>query len=209
MQKPENERVRTQRGEVGFTVIELLVSVTILVIVAVIAIPMVQSSVDRYKVEASAHNIAQMLLEARTDAVKTHRRVSTMFVAPTGSNDAVFGLDLNGDGTLEGTEPQTMLAHGVSLWQNDGPSVPVETNLPSDYSGLAAPPSYAVTFSAQGTVVVKNGGAWQLASSVIGLCVTDGSSIGAAGSDSWLIVVTPAAHIQLFRWLPGTGWMEQ
>lgn len=200
---------RARHAPRGFTMIEVLISVAILAIVAAIAVPMVLSSVERYKVEASAHNVAQMLLEARTEAVKTHRRISTIFVAPAGNNDTAFGIDLNGDGTLQVSEPQTMLARGVSFWQNDSPSVPVGTNLPSDYSGLVAPAAFVVTFSPQGTVVVNNGGTWQLASSVIGLCVTDGSTVGAAGSDSWLIAVTPAAHVQLFRWLAGTGWVAQ
>lgn len=198
---------RARRTECGFSMLELLISVAILAIVAAIAVPMVLSSVEKYDVEASAHNVAQMLLRARTEAVKTHRRVSTIFVAPSGNNGTVFGIDLNGDGTLQQTEPQMMLASGVSFWQNDSAAVPATTNLPSDYSSLAAPSAFAVTFSPQGTVVVKSGGTWQLPPSVFAVCVTNGSSIGAAGSDSWLITVTPAAHVQMFRWAPGTGWV--
>lgn len=200
------QRGRARVAERGFTMMEVLISVAILAIVAAIAVPMVLSSVEKYEVEASAHNVAQMLLRARTEAVKTHRRISTIFVAPAGNNGTVFGIDLNDDGALQQAEPQMMLASGVSFWQNDSAAVPVTTNLPSDYSSLAAPSKFAVTFSPRGTVVVNNGGTWQLATSVFALCVTDGSSIGAAGSDSWLITVTPAAHVQVFRWLAGTGW---
>lgn len=198
---------RARARDRGFSVMELLICVAIMAIVAAIAVPMVLSSVDRYQVESSAHNVAQMLLEARTDAVKTHRRVSTIFVAPAANNGTVFGIDLNGDGSLQQTEPQTMLARGVGFWQNDSAAVPSTTNLPSDYSNLSAPSAYAVTFSPRGTVVVNNGATWQLATSVFAICVTNGSSIGAAGSDSWLITVTPAAHVEVFRWLAGTGWV--
>ncbi len=196
----------------GFSLMELLLVLSVIVVVTAIATPTIVRTVRRYQTESSARNVASILLRTRTEAVKRNQRISTIFVAPSGTNGAFYGIDLNGNGALDPTEPRVMAAPGMTFWQNNTPTVPPTTGLPADYTSLAAPatPSggptaYSVTFSPQGTVVVNNGGQWQLASQTLGICVTNGNALGAGNSDSWLITITPTAHLRVFYWQSG-GW---
>lgn len=205
----KNDRILPEPTESGFTVVELLVVVFIILITAAAATPTLVRTVQRYRTEASARNIANILTRARLEAIKRNQRLSTIFLPPSGGNGARYGIDLNGNGVLEATEPQIMAASGVTFWQNNTPTAPPTTGLPTDYTDLGlptapsgGPTSYSVTFSPQGTVVVNNAGNWQLASKTMAIAVTNGISISPAHS-SWLITITPAAHIRMFSWQNG------
>ncbi len=197
------------RNPQGFSVTELLVVVTIILVTTAAATPTLVRTVQRYRAEASARNIANIIMRARLEAIKRNQRLSTIFVPPSGGKGARYGIDLNGNGVLDATEPQIMAASGVTFWQDNTPAIPPTTGLPADYTSLAAPTapsggptSYSVSFSPQGTVVVNNAGNWQLASKAMAIAVSNGASIS-AGHSSWLITITPAAHIRMFFWENG------
>lgn len=206
----------------GFTLLEAIVVVVIMLVVLAMALPSLMRAVKHYQSETDARNIADMLSQARTEAVRQNKRISTIFVAATGKNGDEYGIDLNGNGALDSTEPTSMMASGITFWQNNTPALPANTNLPADYSGFAIPPgsgftpgvpgppsAYSVTFSADGTVVAYNStsSTWALATSVWGIVISNATNIGDANTDTWLICVTPAARIRIFYWQSGTGWV--
>jgi prepilin-type N-terminal cleavage/methylation domain-containing protein len=65
--------MRSPRRDAGFTLLELLLVVAILVIVGGIAIPSVTEGVRRHRLQASASMVAGKLTEARINALKRNR----------------------------------------------------------------------------------------------------------------------------------------
>lgn len=53
----------------GFTLIELIITITVLAILATIAVPSFNSSLNRQKLNASARELMSKLVEARTQAL--------------------------------------------------------------------------------------------------------------------------------------------
>lgn len=62
-----------------------------------------------------ARNFANMILRARTEAVKRNKRMSTAFVPASGVNGDLYGVDLNRGGTLDTSGPTIMAVNGVTL----------------------------------------------------------------------------------------------
>jgi len=219
----ENAGLQSQTR--GFSLLELLVVIGIILVVAAFAAPSWLSAIHQYQRESTARSIANIILRARFEAVKGNKRVATAFAPAAGVNGDLYGVDLNGNGTLEPNEPITMVLNGVSFWNSNAPAAPPTTNLPADYSTFTVPTapapqppasqsptpltSYSIVFSPQGTVVVYQSPNWVLAPQVQGFAVTNGATIGAANSDSYLIEITPAGRVRLFHWQAGVGWVAR
>lgn len=135
------QRTGVSRRQAGFTLLELMIAITILVILVAAAAPSIRDIAASQNVTARINALNQAMLLARSEALKNQAPVS---ITPTGGDWAkgwtVF-LDTNGDGAQGG---------GETTLSGDG----------------AAPPSYVsdavngggghlafVTFDRRGTLV--------------------------------------------------------
>ena len=66
------KEIRVSRQENGFSVLELLIVCTLLVIIAAIAVPNIAQIVNNYRLDAAGHSVASLLQQARTQAVQTN-----------------------------------------------------------------------------------------------------------------------------------------
>jgi prepilin-type N-terminal cleavage/methylation domain-containing protein len=78
-------RLRLFRGQRGYTLIELLVSVVIIGLAAAIAIPYFGKIANRQKLISAAHEIQSSLLAARMRAVRANQKTSLVFTAASGT----------------------------------------------------------------------------------------------------------------------------
>ena len=76
-----------QKKELGFTLIELMVTIAIIAIVAMIAAPNLQSSIDKRKIEKTTTDFEKNLAQARADAV-LYRKKITIHINVAGSDTA-------------------------------------------------------------------------------------------------------------------------
>jgi type IV fimbrial biogenesis protein FimT len=98
MQSPRPARAP---GQSGFTLIELIFTVTIVAILAALAVPSMRAFVVGQRVRAAASDLATVLMLARSEAIK--RNASTV-VSATGGDWAAGWVAQAGTTTLAGHE---------------------------------------------------------------------------------------------------------
>lgn len=78
------------RSITGFTLIELLITIAVLTILTVIAMPSFFDAIDRRRVVDAAEAIGKQVQQARSAAIETNRRITMVFDAT--SDPWCFGL---------------------------------------------------------------------------------------------------------------------
>jgi type IV fimbrial biogenesis protein FimT len=69
----------TRSVPAGFTLIELMVTIAVLVILTVLAIPSFVDSIDRRRIVDAAEGIAKQVQQARTAAIQSNRPIAMVF----------------------------------------------------------------------------------------------------------------------------------
>ncbi len=82
----------TRGSRAGFTLVELLVVISILVLLAAMTIPNVRPALENRRVRETARSIEAYLNRARVDAVERHLAVGVQFVRAAGQNEACVRL---------------------------------------------------------------------------------------------------------------------
>src|SRR5207245_7895948 len=107
-------RLRTRRSHIGgFSMVELAVSLTILMILSAIAIPSLMHSLRAYQLNDAAGRLSDMLKFTRFEAVRRNTQVNFLIRA-SGSN-WVAGTDSNNSGAIDPIEKQTLIGGFATL----------------------------------------------------------------------------------------------
>ena len=111
--------MRLQRG---FTIIELMVAITVFAVMAVVAIPSFVGFVDRNRTVTSANSFLNALMIARSEAVKRNRLV-TLCNSNAGGTACIAGgqwesgwtvfVDTNNNNAIDGGEDVLLVEEGV------------------------------------------------------------------------------------------------
>jgi type IV fimbrial biogenesis protein FimT len=115
---------RKHRDQSGFTVSELLITIAIISILAVIAIPNIIGELPKYRLNGASRQIIGDLMEARMKSVRLNRKVKIFF---TSDNHYKICDDSNNDNTVDDCEGNTKLVNiqdnykGVTLESNNNP----------------------------------------------------------------------------------------
>ncbi|MHB8499985.1 MAG: GspH/FimT family pseudopilin [Candidatus Acidiferrales bacterium] len=123
----------------GFSLVELVLSLAVLLIITTIAIPVVVRSLQSYQLNSTASQLAGMLKFAKFDAIRQNTPVSCQ-IAQQGGNWLVW-VDSNGNTIADQAEPQMYIGGRLTLPpESSVPNpAPIKTSL-----GVAAS-SYAWT----------------------------------------------------------------
>ena len=97
----------------GFSLVELVLSLAVLLVITTLAIPLVVRSLQNYQLNSTASQLAGMLKYAKFDAIRQNTSVNCM-IQQSGTNWIVW-VDSNGDGVPDGAEPQMVIGGSFSL----------------------------------------------------------------------------------------------
>ena len=97
----------------GFSVVELVLSLAVLLVITTMAVPVVVRSLQAYQLNSSASQLAGMLKFAKFDAIRQNTTVSCL-ITHSGANWLIW-VDSNGNGIADGAEPQMIIGGSFTL----------------------------------------------------------------------------------------------
>jgi prepilin-type N-terminal cleavage/methylation domain-containing protein len=147
----------TQRSRSrGFSMVELAVSMTVMLILTAIAIPSLMRSFRTYQLNDAASRVSDMLKFTRFEAVRRNIPV-TMQIKTSGTNWNVW-TDSNNDGNEDPTEKQILVSGFVTLLPAGAPpgTGGFVTPLGTSNFTIVSGSNGTVIFDARGAVRVGN-----------------------------------------------------
>jgi prepilin-type N-terminal cleavage/methylation domain-containing protein len=122
-----------QRGSEGFSLLEMLVVVAIILIISAMAIPNVVNSLGNVRMRSTGTEIASPFEQARMEAIKRNANGLQVRNYVDANGRTIFYIDLNGSKSFTANEPMVMLPQGYSV-----PNAP-PAGLNLKYPGNVAP----------------------------------------------------------------------
>jgi type II secretory pathway pseudopilin PulG len=102
------------RGAPGFSLIELLIVLFVMMVGAALAIPTALTIVRSIRLSSSSSSYANLLQQARIRAVKDDKFYSVISVAAVGANPPQAFVDVAGTGVYAAGDPVMVFAQGVT-----------------------------------------------------------------------------------------------
>jgi prepilin-type N-terminal cleavage/methylation domain-containing protein len=97
----------------GFSLVELVLSLAVLLVITTLAVPVVVRSLQTYQLNSTASQLAGMLKFAKFDAIRQNTPVSCQ-IQQSGGNWLVW-VDSNGNNQPDGAEPQMIIGGSFTL----------------------------------------------------------------------------------------------
>jgi len=192
-----------RRAASGFSMVELVMSICVMLILTALAIPSLMRSMRTYQLNNAAANVSDMLKFTRFEAVRSNKQINFLMLnyGPAGW---LVGTDSNINGVLDPTEKQqaitgypTLLPSGIA---------PSDTSIRNALSVAALTTLSAsgntVTFDARGAIRLGIGG--QVSNSVYVFYV---GNLTDPDSGYRAVVLLPSGSTQIWTWnLNGGLW---
>jgi type IV fimbrial biogenesis protein FimT len=144
----------TNRKQNGFTVIELMISLTVLAVIISIAAPSFVIMLNNNRVTSATNDLIASMALARTEAVKRNGNVLMLATGGNWENGHQIGIDSDSSGTLTTAERLRDIEGPHSAVEMDavrkGTTTAV-TSLVFSADGELRTPSTAVTFTVDST----------------------------------------------------------
>ena len=185
----------------GFSMVELAVSLTVVLILSAVAIPTLMHSIRAYQLNSAAARVADMLKFTRFEAVRRNKQLN--FLMQTSVDGWIVGTDSDNSGSIDTTEKQQLIAGFAALLPSG--VAPSPTAISAALGGASLTPKSgsngSVTFDARGAIRV--GGT--VSSSVFVFY------LGSAADPQFgyrAVVLLPAGSTQVWTAPAGGTWQQ-
>ncbi len=179
----------------GFSQVELLIAVGIILILTVMSLPSLMNGMAVYRLNSAAHNIASQIQGARFRAIRNNSTQSFLVTATRS------GIDNNINGNL--TDSQDIaypFSSGVNIATCSAAPVASSSDIGPGTSGING-----IAFTPRGTLrpVTTSGTpdfSTAFPSSGVFICLSNGPKLFAA------VTVSPAGQVRTWRSKNGSSW---
>jgi prepilin-type N-terminal cleavage/methylation domain-containing protein len=188
----------------GFSLIELLVVMAVMLVVAAFAVPSLTNTMDAYRVRSAMNDISGLTQRCRVQSLRKNTS-ERMYVKTTGGMVQLFCQDIaTGTGVVQSTDPQISLLKQFSI-----PGTP--TGGPTQLTGTTMWGSANAAFAVDSDPYFSSRGLPCAAVGVGTACSTITGYVyyvkyTTRNSARWAALsISPAGRVQNWFW-NGTGW---
>ena len=203
----QNGRKKPLRGMCdsrGFSMVELVVVVALIMILSAFAVPQVMNNLRTYQLTSAASQVADAIKFTRSEAIR--RNVNVNCLASASGSTWMVGTDSNGDGTLE-TSERHFLMTGMTQFlpssnvANAG-SLPTALNVPAVTVLSASSSTQTISFDPRGAInfAGSSGGATTVYVLYVGPTGT--------AQDYRAVVVMPSGQTQVWGTTGQSPWHQ-
>ncbi len=198
-------RAKPFNREAGFSLLELIIVMAIILIIAAMAFPKIQAATEGMKLRATITDIDGMLQQARIQAVRANKSYTMRTIAPAGTSGTILYIDTPvagnaaGNSTLDANEPSIELPTNTTI--SDGTGGPA--TLPPNATA-ASIKANAVTLSFNERGLPCNNPPGCTNANISFLIYFQQTR--PTGTSGWgAITVTPAGRIKAYTWTGGAA----
>lgn len=141
----------SRRRQAGFSMVELIVVVAIMLIVAGFAAPQILSMIHSARLQGTATDFTGLIQQSRIRSVQDDRSYSLLVNPPAGATPSTAFVDLKQTGVLAAGDPEMLLPTEVSLVA--AASAPATANLKTQLLPAASPVNPRDAASSAGTPI--------------------------------------------------------
>ena len=192
----------------GFSLVELVLSLAVLLVITTLAIPVVVRSLQTYQLNATASQLAGMLKFTKFDAIRQNTHVN--FQILKGSTNWTVWVDSNGDNLPDGTEPQMVIpiiGNDTILPASSVPSpAPIAATLgagSSLYTWTVLSDTGSIMYDQRGVVVSSAGGPVVTTISAVYL-----GNPGDPSSGYRAVITLPSGAVQVWTSSSAGNWQR-
>jgi Tfp pilus assembly protein FimT len=204
---PVKGRTAIRHKVAGFTMLEALVVIAIIMVISALTAPSIMRTVNNINVRYSARNLSSLMQTARIQAVRRNTFYSIQPMAMPG-NVTGYYVDLNKNQTYASGDTVVTMAGATTVTPGGGSGAPNETAFLGSLGFAVAAGTSPVTFNARGLPCIVNGGVCPQAAGTGFVYFI--STTGTSAQVSWAAVaVTPSGHAQVWTCDSGGNWAQR
>jgi type IV fimbrial biogenesis protein FimT len=193
----------------GFSLVELILSLAVLLVITTLAVPVVVRSLQSYELNSTASQLAGMLKFAKFDAIRQNTAVSCQ-ILQSGANWLIW-VDSNGNGIPDKAEPQMVITGSDTLLP--AASVPSPSAISATLGPGGSPLAWTVLsgsngsvwYDQRGVVVTAPGPGGLLSTTIYALYLGNPND---ASSGYRAIITMPSGAVQVWTASSAGNWQR-
>ena len=196
---------KTQKKTQGFTLIELMLVVAVIMILAAVTVPKMTATFNDIKLHYVATDLSGLLQSARILSVRKNSFYSVQAGVLAGV--PIYYIDKPGAGYVAG-DPYVPIDPAVTVTQGPGTAAPGSAGFLAGLNFVVDPAADPPSFSARGLPCI---GALNVCPQTPGQgFVMFMSRAAISGNIPWIaVVVNPSAHIQIWSCDRNGNWIQR
>jgi len=202
-----NMKSTTLHKTQGFSLIELIIAVAVILILAAFAVPHLMSTVNDIGLRYAASDFSGLVQSARIQAVRKNTSY-TILQGALPSGQQAFYLDLPKAGVYTAGDPMLPISPKIAVWPGIGSGAPNEGAFIAGLNFAVNPGVNPPSFNARGLPCVA---AFNACPQTPGQgFVLFMSKAAVMGNVPWAaVVINPSGHIQLWTSDANGNWIQR